>query len=130
VKASANKRKDDKKVVRKETRAYEEKLQLEVNMDREEHGKKPFPLKKFEKEEWKEIKESTTDPESGYYVKDERTKQRAYSFHAGDAYFCCHEFKETSYLDVADSLREPLCSKSMLDTAMIYLILKMKEKEK
>ncbi|MFK5710846.1 transposase, partial [Lysinibacillus boronitolerans] len=82
VKASANKRKYDKKVVRKETRAYEEKLQLELNMDREEHGKKPFPPEKFEKEEWKEIKESTTDPESGYYVKDERTKQFAYSFHA------------------------------------------------
>ncbi|MFC0475561.1 IS1182 family transposase [Robertmurraya beringensis] len=82
VKASANKRKFDKKVVRKETRAYEEKLQLELNLDREEHGKKPFPPEKFEKEEWKEIKESTTDPESGYYVKDERTKQFAYSFHA------------------------------------------------
>lgn len=82
VKASANKRKYDKKVVRKETRAYEEKLQLELNLDREEHGKKPFPPEKFEKEEWKEIKESTTDPESGYYVKDERTKQFAYSFHA------------------------------------------------
>jgi transposase len=82
VKASANKRKYDKKVVRKEARAYEEKLQLELNLDREEHGKKPFPPEKFEKEEWKEIKESTTDPESGYYVKDERTKQFAYSFHA------------------------------------------------
>lgn len=82
VKASANKRKYDKKVVRKETRAYEEKLQLELNIDRDEHGKKPFPPEKFEKDEWKEIKESTTDPESGYYVKDERTKQFAYSFHA------------------------------------------------
>ena len=82
VKASANKRKYDKKVVRKESRAYEEKLQLELNLDREEHGKKPFPPEKFEQEEWKEIKESTTDPESGYYVKDERTKQFAYSFHA------------------------------------------------
>ncbi|CAM5201682.1 IS5/IS1182 family transposase OS=Lysinibacillus sphaericus OX=1421 GN=LS41612_10955 PE=4 SV=1 [Lysinibacillus sphaericus] len=82
VKASANKRKYDKKVVRKETRAYEEKLQLELNIDREEHGKKPFPPERFEKDEWKEIKESTTDPESGYYVKDERTKQFAYSFHA------------------------------------------------
>lgn len=30
----------------------------------------------------KEIKVSTTDPECGYYVKDERTKQFAYSFHA------------------------------------------------
>ncbi|WP_110926488.1 IS1182 family transposase [Bacillus massiliglaciei] len=82
VKASANKRKFEKKIVRKETRAYEAKLQEELNQDRVDHGKKPFPSDKFEKEEVKEIKESTTDPESGYYVKDERTKQFAYSFHA------------------------------------------------
>ncbi|MEK5062270.1 IS1182 family transposase [Cytobacillus sp. FSL R5-0596] len=82
VKASANKRKFEKKVVRKETSAYQERLQEEINQDREEHGKKPFPPDKFDKEEFKEIKESTTDPESGYYVKDERTKQFAYSFHA------------------------------------------------
>ncbi|KIN55986.1 hypothetical protein B4145_4624 [Bacillus subtilis] len=82
VKASANKRKFEKKVVRKETRAYQERLQEEINQDREDHGKKPFPPDKFEKEAKKEIKESTTDPESGYYVKDERTKQFAYSFHA------------------------------------------------
>jgi transposase len=81
VKANANKRKFEKKVVRKETRAYQSRLQEEINGDREEHGKKPFPPDKFEKEEDKEIKESTTDPESGYYVKDERTKQFAYSFH-------------------------------------------------
>ena len=82
VKASANKHKFEKKVVRKESKAYETRLQEEINKDREEHGKKPFPPEKFEKEEYKEIKESTTDPESGYYVKDERTKQFAYSFHA------------------------------------------------
>lgn len=82
VKASANKRKFEKKVVRKETRAYEAKLQDELNQDRIDNGKKPFSPEKFEKEETKEIKESTTDPESGYYVKDERTKQFAYSFHA------------------------------------------------
>ncbi len=82
VKASANKRKFEKKIVRKETRAYEAKLQEELNQDRVDHGNKPFPPDKFEKEEVKEIKESTTDPESGYYVKDERTKQFAYSFHA------------------------------------------------
>lgn len=51
-------------------------------MDREEHGKKPFSPEKFEKEEMKEIKESTADPEIEYYVKDERTKQFAYPFHA------------------------------------------------
>ncbi|MFT9495835.1 MULTISPECIES: IS1182 family transposase [Bacillota] len=82
VKASANKHKFEKKMVEKETRAYQEQLQKEINQDREEHGKKPIPPEKFEKEETKEIKESTTDPESGYYVKDERTKQFAYSFHA------------------------------------------------
>ena len=82
VKASANKHKFEKKVVRKETRAYRQQLQEEINQDRENHGKKPFPPDKFEKEESKMIKESTTDPESGYYVKDERTKQFAYSFHA------------------------------------------------
>jgi transposase len=82
VKASANKRKFEKKVVRKETRAYEARLQEELNQDRIDHGKKPFPPDKFEKEETKEIKQSTTDPESGYYVKDERTKQFAYSFRA------------------------------------------------
>ncbi|MFJ7829698.1 transposase, partial [Peribacillus sp. NPDC097284] len=43
VKASANKRKFAKKVVRKETRAYQERLQEEINQDREDHGKKPFP---------------------------------------------------------------------------------------
>ncbi|GEM_PF-1934793 len=37
---------------------------------------------------------------------------------------------KTSYLDMADSLREHLCSKRMLDTAMIYQIMNMKEKEK
>ena len=30
--------------------------------------KKPFPPDKFDKEETKEIKESITDSESGYYV--------------------------------------------------------------
>ncbi|WP_376708031.1 transposase [Peribacillus frigoritolerans] len=82
VKANANKRKFEKKIVHKETRAYQGRLQDEINPDRENHGKKPFLPDKFDKEETKAIKESTTDPESGYYVKDERTKQFAYSFHA------------------------------------------------
>ena len=79
VKASANKKKYDKKMVRVETRSYQAQLELEINQDRENHGKKPFPPK--EKEEAKEIKVSKTDPDSGYYVKDEREKMFAYSFH-------------------------------------------------
>ena len=82
--ASANKRKFEKKIVRKETRAYQGRLQEEIYQDRENHNKKPFPPDKFNKEETKEIKQSTTDRESGYYVKDERTKQFAYSFVAID----------------------------------------------
>lgn len=81
VKASANKKKFEKKIVENETKAYEAKLQQELNIDREIHGKEPFPPEKFEKKDLKEIKVSTTDPDSGYYVKDERTKQFAYSFH-------------------------------------------------
>lgn len=79
VKASANKKKYDKKVVRVETRKYQELLDQEVNDDREENGKKPFDPN--EKEETKEKKISKTDPESGYYVKDEREKMFAYSMH-------------------------------------------------
>jgi hypothetical protein len=62
VKASANKPKFEKKVVRKETRAYQEKLQEEINLDREDHGKKPFPPDKFDKEETKEINELSASP--------------------------------------------------------------------
>lgn len=39
VKASANKHKFDKKIVRKETKAYNARLQEEVNKNREDHGK-------------------------------------------------------------------------------------------
>ncbi len=49
--------------------------------------------------------------------------------HAGDAYFCCHEFKETSYLDVADSLREHLCSKRMLDSNDLLSIENKRERK-
>ncbi|KAA0566486.1 IS1182 family transposase [Bacillus sp. CH30_1T] len=79
VKANANKKKFEKKIARVETRTYQAQLDEEINIDREEHGKKPFPPQN--KEELKEIKVSTTDPESGYYVKDEREKLFAYSFH-------------------------------------------------
>ena len=40
MKASANKRKFEKKVVRKETRAYQERLQEEINKNREDESEK------------------------------------------------------------------------------------------
>ncbi|MEH7727337.1 IS5/IS1182 family transposase, partial [Bacillus altitudinis] len=53
VKANANKKKLEKKVVRVETRSYQNQLHEEINLDREEHGKKPLPLQN--KEETKEM---------------------------------------------------------------------------
>ncbi|WHF45961.1 IS1182 family transposase [Bacillus licheniformis] len=79
VKANANKKKFVKKIVRKETRAYQEQLDQEINADREANGKKP--LKPRQCSEEREIKESTTDPESGYFVKGERERLFAYGFH-------------------------------------------------
>lgn len=40
VKSNANKKKLDKKIVRVETRSYQHKLEEEINIDREAHGKK------------------------------------------------------------------------------------------
>lgn len=60
LRASSNKSNFERKPISKETRAYEAKLQAELNQDRVGNGKKPFSLEKFEKEEMKEIKESTT----------------------------------------------------------------------
>ncbi|MBC2361172.1 transposase, partial [Listeria welshimeri] len=79
VKANANKHKFHKKLIRKETRVYQEVLEDEINVSRVAEGKKPFARK--ENREEKEVKISDTDPESGYYVKGEREKQFAYSFH-------------------------------------------------
>ncbi|OWZ82785.1 IS5/IS1182 family transposase [Natranaerobius trueperi] len=79
VKANANKKKFIKKKVRTETRAYQEKLDEEVNIDREKSGKKPLPSRN--KTEFREGKISTTDPESGYFVKNERERLFAYNWH-------------------------------------------------
>ncbi|WP_430117997.1 transposase [Peribacillus frigoritolerans] len=44
VKASANNRKFEKKIVRKETRAYQGRLQEEIIPDRENHGNYKLPI--------------------------------------------------------------------------------------
>ncbi|ATF29510.1 IS1182 family transposase [Staphylococcus simulans] len=80
IKANANKNKYIKKVVQIEAKAYQKELDDEVNLLRKADGKKPIKKKKEAKTKY--IKESKTDPESGYYVKSEREKQFAYSLHA------------------------------------------------
>ncbi|MEI4462293.1 hypothetical protein SZL87_07670 [Exiguobacterium indicum] len=68
IKANANKRKYKKKLARRAAQQYKNELDQEVNGDRILHGKKPFTPKTKSIEE-RQIKESTTDSESGYYVK-------------------------------------------------------------
>jgi len=79
VKANANKNKYVKQAVQEQTRSYQELLEEEINQDRVERGKKPF-RKKSEAPE-KEVKASITDPESGLFVKGEKERVFAYSFH-------------------------------------------------
>ena len=65
IKANANKRKLVKKTVPESTKEYLNELDAAVAGDRKKNGKKPLKLKKYVPKE-KEIKVSTTDPESGY----------------------------------------------------------------
>ena len=79
VKANANKKKYRKTIVEQEPKKYLSYLEEELNQDRNDHGKKPLP-KKSESIQ-KEVKLSTTDPDSGWFIKDEKERLFAYSFH-------------------------------------------------
>jgi transposase len=69
LKASANKRKLEEREVEKSVKDYVEELDKAIDEDRIAHGKKP--LKKTEKTiEYKTTKVSTTDPDSGYMMRD------------------------------------------------------------
>ena len=85
VKARVNNKKHQKQIAKQESLFYEEQLKEEINRDREEHGKKPLKDKddgpgggaggKNEKE----IKVSTSDPDSGWFHKGEHKQVFAYS---------------------------------------------------
>lgn len=77
IKANANIKKVVKKEIPKAAKIYEEQLLNEINEDREENGKKPFNAPKSP--ETKIVNESTTDPESGVFHKDEHKKCLAYA---------------------------------------------------
>lgn len=89
IKACANNKKYTTKVVTEEALFYEEKLKDEINADREEHGKKPLKEKEDKSDdhedgengssEIKEEKQSSTDPESGWFHKGEHKQVFAYS---------------------------------------------------
>lgn len=95
VKACANNKKFQKKVAHKEALFYEEALKQEINQDREGHGKKPLKEKDDDNtpssgggdgeftndsaKDEKTIKQSTTDPESGWFRKGEHKHVFAYA---------------------------------------------------
>jgi hypothetical protein len=56
----------------KQSKKYQEQLEEEINDDRVKHGKKP--LEKKSEPALKEVKVSTTDPESGLFVKGEKER--------------------------------------------------------
>ena len=77
IKASANKNKKIKVEVERQAKIYEKELLEEINADREAHGKEPF-----DDEDGPPgtavITQSTTDPESGMFVKGEHERVFAY----------------------------------------------------
>ena len=91
VKACANGKKYTTNTVREEALFYEKQLKEEINRDRAEHGKKPLKSKDEDDNDndtgetgggvvaVKEEKQSTTDPESGWFHKGEHKQVFAYS---------------------------------------------------
>jgi transposase len=69
LKANANKNKYSKKIVKENTQKYLSDLEAAVAEDREKHGKKELSSKK-EADNYKEIKESLTDKDSGFMMRD------------------------------------------------------------
>ena len=86
IKAAANRKKAKKILVaKKSARFYDEKLKKEINEDRQEHGKKNLKSKDDDEHidgdgiEVKEQKQSTVDPESGWFHKGEHKEVFAYA---------------------------------------------------
>lgn len=100
VKAAANRKKAKRVLVaKKASRFYDEQLKSEINADREAHGKKPLRDRdeyddndndngndsdshSVQSRNLKEKKESTTDPESGWFHKGEHKEVFAYAVEA------------------------------------------------
>lgn len=69
LKANANKHKFEVRDVQKSIRDYMERLEEDIDKDREAHGKKPLKVKEAVPEA-KGTKVSTTDPGSGYMMRE------------------------------------------------------------
>ena len=80
LKANANRHKYLKKEVEKSTRSYLSELDADITEERKAHGKKELK-KKESAPELKEVKVSTSDPDSGYMVRDGNPKGFFYLDH-------------------------------------------------
>jgi len=81
IKASANKKKHSKELVRKAAKIYAGQLRDEVNAERATLGKKPIEEDDENDEETTTKTVSTTDPDAGMFVKGEHERQFAYEAH-------------------------------------------------
>ena len=86
IKASANRKKFQKQQVARTAKAYAYQLRSEVNAEREALGKKPIEEDGDDDDRpqgggTEEKTVSTTDPESGMFVKGEHERQFAYEAH-------------------------------------------------
>ena len=84
LKANANKGKYTKAYVAQSTKGYIDDLDKDIEQDREAHGKKPLNRKDDDDSNpppTREIKQSTTDPESGFMHRDGKPKGFFYLDH-------------------------------------------------
>lgn len=81
LKANANRNKWKRKRVQSNVRRYLEDLDKAVEADRAEHGKNPLPPVDRSEPSEKEIKESTTDPDSGFMTREGKPRGFFYLDH-------------------------------------------------
>lgn len=82
LKANANKKKFTKELVKQSTKSYLDELETAVKEDRKAHGKRALPpIEQPAEEPEKQIKVSTTDPESGYMARTNKPEGFHYLDH-------------------------------------------------
>jgi transposase len=74
LKANANKGRHEKALVNASIRSYAEELDADVAAEREAHSKKPLKPKAGDEPKQREIKSSTTDPDSGFMHREGKPK--------------------------------------------------------
>ncbi|WP_430482124.1 IS1182 family transposase [Rossellomorea marisflavi] len=80
LKANANKHKFTRETVEVETKEYVQELNKAIEEDRNENGKK-FLKEREEVTETREVRQSTTDPDSGFMSRDQKQEMFCYLDH-------------------------------------------------